>query len=69
MAELFSRWRTGLSKTSKTTFGRLANLLGATEITHDTWDELEALRRKSEAPCDPHEGGGCTCDKSENRKA
>jgi fused signal recognition particle receptor len=43
MAELFSRWRTGLSKTSKTTFGRLANLLGATEITRDTWDELEAL--------------------------
>jgi fused signal recognition particle receptor len=43
MAELFSRWRTGLSKTSKTTFGRLANLLGATEITHGTWDELEAL--------------------------
>ncbi|MCJ7435458.1 MAG: signal recognition particle-docking protein FtsY [Anaerolineales bacterium] len=43
MAELFSHWRTGLSKTSKTTFGRLANLLGATEITRDTWDELEAL--------------------------
>ena len=43
MAELFSHWRTGLSKTSKTTFGRLANLLGATEITHGTWDELEAL--------------------------
>jgi fused signal recognition particle receptor len=43
MAELFSRWRNGLSKTSKTTFGRLANLLGATEITRDTWDELEAL--------------------------
>ncbi len=28
------------------------------------WDELEALRRKSEAPCDRHEGGGCTCGKS-----
>jgi cell fate regulator YaaT (PSP1 superfamily) len=25
------------------------------------WDELEALRRKSEAPCDRHENGGCTC--------
>lgn len=31
------------------------------------WDELEALRRKSEAPCDRHEGGGCTCGKA--RKA
>jgi cell fate regulator YaaT (PSP1 superfamily) len=30
------------------------------------WDELEALRRKSEAPCDRHEGGGCTCGKSRN---
>jgi cell fate regulator YaaT (PSP1 superfamily) len=28
------------------------------------WDELEALRRKSEAPCDHHQGGGCTCGKS-----
>ena len=43
MAELFSRWRTGLAKTSKATFGRIAGLLGATEITSDTWDELEAL--------------------------
>ncbi len=28
------------------------------------WDELETLRRKSDAPCDRHEGGGCTCGKS-----
>lgn len=26
------------------------------------WDELEALRRKSESPCDRHENGGCTCN-------
>jgi fused signal recognition particle receptor len=43
MAEFFSRWKTGLSRTSKATFGRLASLLGATEITSDTWDDLEAL--------------------------
>jgi fused signal recognition particle receptor len=43
MAELFTRWRQGLSRTSKSTFGRLASLLGATEITNDTWDDLEAL--------------------------
>jgi cell fate regulator YaaT (PSP1 superfamily) len=29
------------------------------------WDELEALRRKSEAPCDKHEGGECDCGKQE----
>jgi len=28
------------------------------------WDELEALKRKSEAPCDRHTGGGCTCGKA-----
>lgn len=28
------------------------------------WDELQALKRKSEAPCDRHEGGGCTCGKA-----
>jgi cell fate regulator YaaT (PSP1 superfamily) len=28
------------------------------------WDELEALRRKAQAPCDRHEGGGCTCGKA-----
>lgn len=27
------------------------------------WDELEALRRKSEAPCDRHENGECDCGK------
>jgi fused signal recognition particle receptor len=43
MADLFAKWRSGLAKTSKTTFGRLATLFGATEITGDTWDELEAL--------------------------
>jgi len=43
MAELFSKWRAGLAKTSKTTFGRLKTVLGATEITQSTWDELEAL--------------------------
>lgn len=28
------------------------------------WDELDALKRKSQAPCDRHEGGGCTCGKA-----
>jgi cell fate regulator YaaT (PSP1 superfamily) len=32
------------------------------------WDELEALRRKSEAPCDKHEGGECNCGKNGKNK-
>lgn len=43
MTEIFSRWKSSLSRTSRTAFGRLAGLLGATEITNQTWDELEAL--------------------------
>ncbi|HEX9840144.1 MAG TPA: signal recognition particle-docking protein FtsY [Anaerolineales bacterium] len=43
MIDAFEKWRTGLAKTSKTAFGQLANLLGATEITPETWDDLEAL--------------------------
>lgn len=43
MADFFHKWREGLARTSKATFGRLAGMLGATEITSDTWDDLEAL--------------------------
>ena len=43
MADIFSRWKDGLSRTSKATFGRLAGLLGATEIKPETWEDLEAL--------------------------
>ncbi len=43
MAEFLSRWRDGLAKSSKGAFGRLAGLLGATEIKPETWDALEAV--------------------------
>ena len=43
MVDVFEKWRSGLAKTSKTAFGRLANLLGATEITRETWDDLETI--------------------------
>lgn len=43
MTDVLSRWREGLSRTGKAAFGRVASLLGATEITAETWDELETL--------------------------
>jgi fused signal recognition particle receptor len=43
MIDTFSKWKEGLAKTSKTAFGQLATLLGATEITRETWDDLEML--------------------------
>jgi fused signal recognition particle receptor len=42
MVDLFNKWKEGLARTRKAAFGRIANLLGATEITPETWDELEA---------------------------
>ena len=43
MANLFSKWKNGLARSRKSTFGQIASLLGAAEITDETWDELEAL--------------------------
>jgi len=36
------QWRSALAKTRRSTFGRIATLLGATELTQDFWEELEA---------------------------
>ncbi|MEN8241473.1 MAG: signal recognition particle-docking protein FtsY [Chloroflexota bacterium] len=38
-----NKWQSGLARTRNTTFGRIANLLGFTELDDDAWDELEAL--------------------------
>jgi fused signal recognition particle receptor len=43
MDNIFNKWRNGLEKTSKSTFGRIATVLGATEIDDETWEDLEAL--------------------------
>ncbi|MEO5886164.1 MAG: signal recognition particle-docking protein FtsY [Anaerolineales bacterium] len=43
MVNAFDKWKNGLAKTSKTAFGQLATLLGATEISRETFDDLEAL--------------------------
>lgn len=42
MADFLNKWRDGLDRTRKVTFGRIASLLGVTEITTETWEELEA---------------------------
>lgn len=44
MAEsMIAKWKDGLEKTRKSAFGKIANLLGTTEINDETWEELEAL--------------------------
>ena len=39
---IFSRWRDGLSRKSKVAFGQIASILGQSEISDETWDDLEA---------------------------
>jgi len=43
MSNLISKWRNGLLKTSKATFSQIASIIGATEISENTFDNLEAL--------------------------
>lgn len=43
MNSLFSRWKEGLSRTSKAAFGQISSLLGTSEINDQTWEDLEAL--------------------------
>lgn len=43
MADLINKWIDGLQRTRKATFGKIAQIFGASDITADTWDELEAL--------------------------
>lgn len=48
MDTFFNRWKNGLERTRKVYFGRIATMFGATEITDETWDELEALLIQSD---------------------
>ena len=43
MDNLFDKWKHSLDRTRKVTFGRIATLFGVSDISADTWDELEAI--------------------------
>jgi fused signal recognition particle receptor len=43
MADFLSKWKNGLERTRKVAFGRLATFFGASEISEETWDELESI--------------------------
>ncbi len=55
MANIFDKWKNGLAKTSKAAFGQIATLLGATEITDATFEELEALMIQADLGVDTSE--------------
>lgn len=48
MSNKISKWRVGLAKTSKATFGQIATLLGTSEVSDSTYEELEALLIKAD---------------------
>jgi len=48
MADIISKWKQSLERTRKSTFGRIATLVGATEINQQTWDDLEELLIQSD---------------------
>jgi len=45
-------FRSGLSKTRQSFFGRIAQILGDTDITDETWDDIEALLIQSDMGVD-----------------
>jgi len=56
MAEnILTKWKNSLEKTRQTTFGQIAALFGATEITEAHWDELEALLIQADLGVDTSE--------------
>ena len=53
---VFNKWKTGLARTRKTTFGRISNFLGTSQIDADTWDELEAMFIQADMGLEATEG-------------
>jgi len=43
MSSLLEQWKSGLMKTRNVTFGKIATLFGTSDVTEETWDDLEAL--------------------------
>ncbi len=43
MPDLISKWKQGLTRTRNATFGRIASVLGASQLTSASWDELESV--------------------------
>ncbi len=43
MADFINKWIQGLDRTRKVTFGKISQFLGTSEISSETWDDLEAM--------------------------
>ena len=43
MNDRLDKWKAGLERTRNTAFGRIASVLGISELDDETWDDLEAI--------------------------
>jgi len=41
--ERLEKWKSGLARTRNTTFGRIASVLGMSDLDEETWEDLEAM--------------------------
>jgi len=41
--DTLNKWKTGLARTRNTTFGRIASVLGLSDLEDETWEDLEAM--------------------------
>lgn len=48
MVDILYKWKASLAKTKKQTFGQIATIFGGSDITDETWDELETLLIQSD---------------------
>ncbi len=48
MENNLSKWKNGLAQTRKSTFGKIASFFGASEISGETWEELETILIQSD---------------------
>jgi fused signal recognition particle receptor len=55
MNNIFSKWKDGLTKTSQAAFGQIATLFGTSEITDETFEELESLMIQADLGVDTSE--------------
>jgi len=52
MSEFINKWRNSLDRTRKATFGKIATVFGATDVTEETWENLESLLIQSDVGVD-----------------
>jgi fused signal recognition particle receptor len=53
--EFLNKWKDGLARTRKVAFGRIASLLGTSEITPELWEEMETIMIQSDLGLDTTE--------------